>query len=104
MKASSLEDKLGQKLSRREVPTSVDGDAIPKPASRIGRRITSISLYEPDRSRIRAIQHAVEDAGAGRIDDSKAIRLALRAVETNSSALLTALDSLRADDGRQVKG
>ena len=96
----SLSDKLNAKLARR--PLTREGGAVPPSAvRRTGRLITTVSLYQPDRERINAIQRAVEDAGGGRMDDSKAIRLALRAVETNGPTLLAAMESLRSDDGRR---
>ena len=96
---NSLTDKLNAKLARR--PAARAGQVVSTPTERIGRRITTVSLYQPDRERISVIQRAIEDAGGGRVDDSKAIRVALRAVETNGPTLLAALASLQADDGRR---
>ena len=95
----SLTDKLSAKLARR--PAARAGHIVPTSTERTGRRITTVSLYQPDRERISVIQRAIEDAGGGRVDDSKAIRVALRAVETNGPTLLAALESLQADDGRR---
>ena len=103
-----LTDLRAAKLARRTSPAlSLPATANPAAATSTlaarstGRQIASVSVYEPDRARIRAIQRAVEEAGGGRLDDSKAIRLALRAVEANGPALLTALAAMKADDGRR---
>lgn len=86
---------------------SIEGaSSTPVRAAGSNRRVTTVSLYESDRTRIRAIRRALEDLDevkGGHLDASKIIRLALRAVEVNGPELLDALRNLHADDGRRQR-
>ena len=103
MNATALTQLRSQKLIERpSLPTSEHVEAKPAAAKSESRRTTAtMSLYPTDLSRMKEIRRVLEDGGIKRVSDSEAVRVALRQVALEPTALAAAYQAMLADDQRR---
>lgn len=103
MKSKTLQEKLARSLDQANIKEKKrSGRQAPAPAPSIERRCTklSVSLFDADLERVKAIRaYVLEERGAS-ISTSQVIKLALRTAPL-SSGLCQALDQAAAEDGRK---
>ena len=103
MKANALTQLRSQKLIERPVlPAPGHVEAKPAAAKAENRRTTAtMSLYPTDLSRMKEIRRVLEDSGIKRVSDSEAVRVALRQVALEPTALAAAYQAMLTDDQRR---
>jgi hypothetical protein len=103
MKSKTLQEKLARSLDQANIKEKKrSGQKTPAPSPPAERRCTkiSISLFDTDTERVKAIRAYVLAERGVSISTSQVIKLALRTAPL-SSALCKALDQAAAEDGRK---
>jgi hypothetical protein len=100
MKSKTLQEKLARSLDQANIKEKRSGLKTPAPPAE--RRCTkiSISLFDTDIERVKAIRAYVLAERGASISTSQVIKLALRTAPL-SSALCQALDQAAQEDGRK---
>ena len=102
MKSSALQEKLARSLDQANTKEARKHPGRQKPLAPADRRCSklSVSLFDTDLERVKAIRAYVLEERGESISTSQVIKLALRTAPL-SPALGKALDQAAAEDGRK---
>ena len=102
MKSSALQEKLARSLDQANTKEAHKRPGRQKPLAPADRRCSklSVSLFDTDLERVKAIRAYILEERGDSISTSQVIKLALRTAPL-SPALGKALDQAAAEDGRK---